>query len=115
MEHLIRLLKPIRAPSVDLPENVIPSAGVRNATFQSYLASAWFWCLRVSGAVAPSAPAQGRSLPSASVFPRFSVTGRFAFYSAHRRKSHLGPSGVEACVSAPVFPGYKIGTIARQR
>src|SRR5262245_51519836 len=54
-EHLLIGLVPVfGAPSVCLPENVIPSAGASCATFQSYRPSRFF-CLRVSGAVAPSA------------------------------------------------------------
>ena len=52
------------APSVSLPENVIPSADASMRLFpESYGAIARFMGLRVSGAVAPSAPARGRSLP----------------------------------------------------
>ena len=45
------------APSVLSPEIVIPSADARfrDTTLQSLGASAWSFCLRVSGAVAPSA------------------------------------------------------------
>jgi hypothetical protein len=45
----------ISAPSVCLPEIAIPSAYALSVTFQNSIA-AWSFCLRVSGAVAPSAP-----------------------------------------------------------
>jgi hypothetical protein len=47
----------VSAPSVDLPEIVIPSADARPRLFPEILADRSF-CLRVSGAVAPSAPAE---------------------------------------------------------
>src|SRR3546814_5351486 len=42
------------APSVCLPEIVIPSADAQSVSFQNPSAH-WSFCLRVSGAVAPSA------------------------------------------------------------
>src|ERR1700730_1005972 len=56
-----RLCRCAGAPSVCLPENVIPSAGATRASFQRRQSSRSF-CLRVSGAVAPSA-SEDRSLP----------------------------------------------------
>ena len=61
------------SPSVFLPENVIPSADAqhllrRGAPLSRVYVIARFVCLRVSGAVAPSAPARGRSLPLQSEF-----------------------------------------------
>src|SRR5215472_3786526 len=56
-----RLCRCVGAPSVCLPENVIPSAGATRASFQRRQSSRSF-CLRVSGAVAPSA-SEDRSLP----------------------------------------------------
>src|SRR5581483_12469221 len=58
-----------KAPSVDLPESIIPSAGTSGSRslqrlFPDVSKSRGSFCLRVSGAVAPSAPASfGRSLP----------------------------------------------------
>ena len=51
---LAHTCKPLDAPSVLLPEIVIPSADTFSITLQSYSSRRSF-CLRVSGAVAPSA------------------------------------------------------------
>src|SRR4029077_13993874 len=68
------------APSVSLPENVIPSADASMRLFpESYGAIARFMGLRVSGAVAPSAPARGRSLPQ-----QYNLKGRRLLYMRGR-------------------------------
>ena len=55
------------APSVLLPEIAIPSAGATAPLSRIYRSTRSFG-LRVSGAVAPSALAQGQSLPCRSLF-----------------------------------------------
>src|SRR5262249_60059069 len=65
-----RLCRCVGAPIVCLPENVIPLGGATRASFQRRQSSRSF-CLRVSGAVAPSASERPISPATISVCTNF--------------------------------------------